>query len=182
MYGVSHRVLLTAALFCAAAVSMSAATLEKLSLEDMARKSTAVVRARVSACQGEAQGSVILTRCRVQVSEVWKGALADSTFYVPGGRANGLVQTFNGAPRVTEGQEYVLFLWAGRSGKPQIIGLSQGAFDLSTDAKGVVRARRSASTESMLDSSGVPVNDSAVEMSVAELKSRVQKALEVSAR
>jgi hypothetical protein len=179
MFYLSHRVL-ALALFAVltGTASMLGATLEKLSLDDMSRKSTTIVRGRVTSCQGEQQGPAILTRCRVQVTENWKGTLPEATFFIPGGQANGLVQNIAGAPKVTEGQEYVLFLWTGRSGKAQLIGLSQGLFDLSVDGKGgEARVRRAASTEVMLDKTGKPVTDSAVDLSVSELRSRVQRAL-----
>lgn len=172
----SHRVLLLALL--AAASSVFGATLEKLSVEDMSRKSTAIVRGRVTSCQGEQQGSTILTRCRLQVSEYWKGTLPDSNFVLPGGQANGLMQNFSGVPKVNEGQEYVLFLWVGKSGIPQLIGLSQGLFDLSVDGKGgEARVKRAATSELLLDKNGVQTTDTAIDLSVSELKTRVQKAL-----
>jgi len=158
--------------------TVNAATLEKLTLDEMSRRSTSIVRARIISCAGEAQGSLILTRCRLQVSEYWKGTLTDSSFVLPGGQYQGLVQTFTGTPTVVEGQEYVLFLWTGKSGKAQVIGLSQGSFSLAPDAKGgEARVRRSASTEVMLDKNGIPVADTPLDLSVSELKTRVQKAL-----
>jgi hypothetical protein len=160
------------------AASVCAATLEKLSVEEMSRKSTTIVRGRVTSCAGETQGSLILTRCRLQVVEYWKGTLADPSFVLPGGRYQGLVQTFTGTPTMVEGQEYVLFLWTGKSGKPQVIGLSQGSFSLALDAKGgEARVRRAASTEVMLDKNGIPVADTPMDVSVSELKTRVTKAL-----
>jgi hypothetical protein len=179
MLHLSQRVL-AVALF--ATGLLTAATLEKLSVEDMARKSTAIVRARVTSCDGEQQGSQILTRCRVQVLDTWKGSLPQNNFVLPGGRSGGLVQTYSGTPRVTEGQEYVVFLWTGRSGNAQVIGLSQGLFGLAVDSKGEPRARRGASTEQMLDKDGNPVTDSAFDFSVSELKLRVQKVLQEGVR
>ncbi len=179
MHLLSHRALvLTLLAALLGAVAVSAATLEKLSVEDMSRKSTAIVRGKVTSCQGEAQGSLILTRCRLQVAEFWKGALPEASFVIPGGSHNGLVQTISGTPRVVEGQEYVLFLWTGKSGKPQVIGLSQGLLDLATDAKtGEQRVRRAASAEMMLDSKGNPVSDSALDLTVSQLKARVHQAI-----
>ena len=161
----------------------SAATLEKLSLDQMSQKATLIVRGRVTACSGEAQGSLIYTRCQLAVTETWKGSASGSvTFSIPGGQYQGMVQTFTGTPRITVDQEYVLFLWTGRSGRTQVIGLSQGVFDLvsgsrTTASGATAKVRRGASTELMLDSSGKPVTDSTVEMSVADLRSKVNRAL-----
>jgi hypothetical protein len=160
-------------LLCASV--LSAATLEKLSIDDMTQKSTVVVRGRINSCAGEQKGSVIYTRCRVSVTERWKGtAGAQLEFFVPGGTARGLTQVFTGTPTLAAGSEYVLFLWAGRSGNLQVIGLSQGVFDVKP---GGTTVKREPSTEQMLNAAGQPVRDEAVEMSVAALKQRVQRTL-----
>jgi hypothetical protein len=86
---------------------------------------------------------------------------------------------FTGTPNFAPGSEYVLFLWAGKSGAFQVIGLSQGAFDVKASGTTV---KREASTERMLDAAGQPVKDEGVEMSVTALKQRVQRALGGSAR
>jgi hypothetical protein len=131
---------------------------------------------------------MIYTRCQVQVIESWKGsAPALVSFSVPGGTYQGLVQTFTGTPRINVSQEYVLFLWTGRSGRTQVIGLSQGVFDVvtgttsSNSAASAPHVLRSASTEQMLDSTGRVVRDSAIDMSVTELRARVKGALAGSA-
>jgi hypothetical protein len=159
-------------------VSVHAATLEYLSLNDMAQKSTAIVRGRVQSCAGEFRGSVIFTHCKVAVSEQWKGA-SQSTIDVatPGGTARGMAQNFSGSPKLSVGQEYVLFLWTGKSGMTQVIGLSQGIFDLKANTKGQTMAQRAATTERILDAAGNEVTDSSIEMRVRDLKDRVSQAL-----
>ena len=157
------------------ACTLSAATLEKLSIDEMTAKSTVVVRGRVNSCAGEQRASVIYTRCRVSVTERWKGSAgAQLEFLVPGGTARGLTQVFTGTPNFAPGSEYVLFLWADKSGTLQVIGLSQGAFDVKADGTTVKRA---ASTERMLNAAGEPIKDEAIDMSVAALKQRVLSAL-----
>ena len=154
------------------------ATLEKLTVEQMAQKSTSIVRGRVTGCAGEARGSVIYTRCGVAVSETWKGTAASKVeFLVPGGVARGLMQNFSGAPKFQPDEQYVLFLWTGRSGIPQIIGLSQGVFGVGAATDGTAVVRRQASSEPMVSASGLPLKDTAVEMPVDALRSRVRAAL-----
>jgi hypothetical protein len=157
---------------------MIGATLEKLSVEQMAQQSTIIIRGRVTGCAGEARGPVIYTRCSVAVSETWKGTpVTRIEFLAPGGTARGLMQTFSGAPRFAADEQYVLFLWVGRSGVPQIIGLSQGVFDVSQQAGGDAVVRRKASTAVMLDSKGKQVRDEAIGMPVGQLRQRVARAL-----
>lgn len=174
--GWTMRVVLSiAALTC---VIASAATLEKLSLEQMSQKATLIVRGRVTSCAGDHRGSLIYTRCRMNVTEKWKGTAAGQTeFVIPGGTFGGLTQTFTGTPRFTNGDEYVLFLWAGKSGIHQLIGLSQGVFDVKATGNGKARAQRSATSELMLDAGGQVVRDEAVDLSVTELRTRVSRSL-----
>ncbi|HUS05057.1 MAG TPA: hypothetical protein VMZ52_02085 [Bryobacteraceae bacterium] len=160
------------------------ATLEKLSLDEMTLKATAVIRGRVRSCAGEFRGSVIYTHCRVAVLETWKGSITGETDVATlGGTAGGVVQTFSGAPALKVADEYVLFLWKGKSGLTQVIGLSQGVFQIKTDAAAAASsksahlaiAERAATGELMLDASGAPVQDSSVRMKVSDLRDRVQR-------
>jgi hypothetical protein len=144
----------------------------------MSQQSTAIVRGQITGCSGEMRGPVIYTRCTVAVTETWKGAPAQKIdFVVPGGTFQGLSQTFSGSPKFSPREQFVLFLWVGRSGIPQIIGLSQGVFSVSTSDKGEVTAKKEATSEVMLDARGNQVRDEAVSLSVSELRSRVHQAL-----
>ena len=155
-----------------------AATLEQLSIEQMAQQSTIIVRGRVTGCGGEMRGAVIYTRCGVAVTETWKGnPVSKVDFVVPGGRARGLSQTFSGAPKFNPNEQFVLFLWVGRSGIPQIIGLSQGVFDVTSSKSGQATAQREATSERMVNSKGEPVVDEPMKLTVSELRARVEKAL-----
>jgi hypothetical protein len=154
------------------------ATLEKLSVEEMSQKSTLIVRGRITGCAGEVHGSVIYTACTVAVSERWKGQSgAQVRFVIPGGTARGLVQTFTGTPKMNNGGEYVLFLWAGRSGMNQVIGMSQGVFNLQS---GVVT--RKAASARMVDKAGDEIQDEPVRLGVSELRQRVRQALAAEAQ
>jgi len=91
-----------------------AATLEKLTVEQMTEQATMIVRGRVTGCAGEAHGRVIYTRCGVAVAETWKGAARTQVdFVIPGGTVRSLTQTFTGTPKFSSNEQYVLFLWAG---------------------------------------------------------------------
>src|SRR5687767_127286 len=162
MYKVFTRAM---ALLCLIVMASAGATLEKLSTEEMTQKATLIVRGRVSNCSGQVRGPVIYTACTVSVTERWKGtAGATVQVWIPGGAAQGLVQTFTGTPKFTNGDEYVLFLWAGRSGLNQVIGLSQGVFDLSPASTGQVTAKRAASAERMLNKAGQEIRDEPLEL------------------
>jgi hypothetical protein len=99
------------------APAANATTLEQLSLEQMARQSTEIVRGKMVSSAPEQRNGVIYTRSRFQVVERWKGnASATVEVVLPGGTLGKLHQTFAGAPVLAPGAEYVLFLWTGKSG------------------------------------------------------------------
>lgn len=158
-----------------------ATTLEKLSLPEMAQKSTAVVRAKVVGSVGVLRGSDVYTVYKLEPIEVWKSPASGvpTEVAVPGGVAGGLRQPVDGAPSLLEGHEYVLFLWSSKTGSKwtQLIGLSQGLFDVR-DADGSGRqVYRAPASERMLDAQGRPAADEAVSMKLADLKTQVSRAL-----
>jgi hypothetical protein len=153
-----------------AALPLAGTTLKLLTMDDIVSQATSIVRGRIDSCTGERRGDVIYTRCQMNVTETWKGSPATaSDVYIPGGTAQGRTQTFAGSPALGAGQEYVLFLWAGKSGINQVIGLTQGVFQLSQSDK-TTMAVRAASTEPMVDAQGRPVHDASLRYSASELK------------
>jgi hypothetical protein len=151
--------------------TLSATTLEQLTLADMTRQSTTIVRARVTGSRTAYQGSAIYTYFQLEVLETWKGKGAPEVA-IPGGVVDGIRQIVNGAPQLEIGQEYVLFLWTSRSGLTQIIGLSQGRFHISGDM-----IQRPPASELMLDRSGRPVESQAISLRVQDLRAQVSQAL-----
>jgi len=120
-------------------------------------------------------GTIIYTYYSIQVTEQFKGpSQSFVTFAVPGGVANNRRQTFPGAPEFKSGDDFVFFLWTGKSGATQIIGLTQGLFRLSSVANGDAVATRPASAELMLDrATGEPVKDRAVVMNLSDLRAHI---------
>ena len=159
-------------------VPLYGTTLQQLSLDDMIRKSTEIVRGKVQ-CTGSAfRGATLYTNYRVQVSEQWKGTPAvQLDIAIPGGLSGVVRQTYSGSPVLSDGQEFVLFLWTSKSGLRQIIGLSQGLFNLQPLASGVWMASRAASTEQMVGPSGQLVQDTALAMPLGDLRAKVLNTL-----
>ena len=92
---------------------LQGATLERLTLDDMIEKSTAIVRGKITGSYTEARGNIIYTHYQMQVEERWKGPEQPSVeFVVPGGTAGRVRQTYSGAPKLLEGNEYLIFLWS----------------------------------------------------------------------
>lgn len=169
---------LAAILALCVGLSAPAATLEKLSELELIRKSTEIVEGQVVSVSSVLRGNLVYTTYKFQVKEAHKGNLAGAVdVAVLGGRYGQLIQQFPGSPSLTEGQEYLLFLWTGRSGLHQVIGLSQGLFRVNQTDNGEVWVYRAAATETMLDSTGKPVGDSPVTMPYKEMISRIRRAL-----
>jgi len=161
---------------------LECATLERLTLDDMIAKSTAIVRGRVTGSWTAFTGPVIYTHYRIQVSERFKGPSQGSVeVLVPGGVVNNLRQSFAGSPQFNQGDEFVFFLWTSKAGLTQVIGLTQGLFALPQDGATDPVATRAASREVMLDpGTGHPVKDQALVMRLSELRSRISSGLAAS--
>jgi len=170
--------MLVATLLGCAALPLSSATLERLTLDDMTTRSTAIVRGRVVSSYAAARGPVIYTHYRIQVTENWKGGDTPVLdVVVPGGTTGVLRQSFSGAPLLTAGSDYVLFLWRSKSSLTHIIGFSQGLFTVKPDGQGTLTAQRPASSEPLLDSSGRPVRSEALSMPLSRLRNAVRQTM-----
>lgn len=158
-----------------ASVPLRATTLQRLSLEEMTQQSTAIVRAKVTGSSPALRGNEVWTFYQLQILETLKGRETNQIqVAVPGGAAAGLRQIVAGAPALRSGAEYVLFLWTGRSGLTQVIGLSQGLLSVSRDQQGRVSLVRPASKEIMLGSDLKPVTDPGLRLGWNEFRGRVR--------
>ena len=159
---------------------LQCATLERLSLDDMITRSTSIVRGKVMASWAAYTGSLIYTHYQIQVGEQFKGAGQSSVeVMIPGGTVKGLTSSYSGSPVLSQGHEFVFFLWTSTRGITWITGLTQGLFSLAPGDAGADRmATRSASRELMLDpATSRPVKDTALTMSLSDLRSRIAATL-----
>lgn len=132
------RPLLLALLLLAA--QARAATLIHMTLEEMAERSSAILRGRCVRVysQWNPQHTDIYTHSVFRVERYYRGLLGMELEIVePGGAVDGWESVYPGIPRFAVGEEAVLFLWTGRSGRHQVIGYGQGVFRLTTDGKTV---------------------------------------------
>jgi hypothetical protein len=165
------------------AAPLGAATLERLSLDEMTTRSTAIVRGKAIGTYTAPSGRVIYTHFRIQVTEQWKGRSSPALdIVVPGGASGGFRQSFSGAPSIKPNAEYVFFLWQSRTGLTHVIGLSQGLFSLKPGASGDLTALRTATTEPLMDSVGHLVQPEAISMTLKSLRDRVQRVLAAGVR
>lgn len=160
-----------------AGVTAGATTLEKLSLDDMVQKSTAIVRARATGSSSILRGSMIYTVYRLQVAEVLKGSMPPGAaeVHVPGGTYGRYRQSIAGSPVLEPGVDYVLFLWTSPRGLVQVIGLSQGVFEVKQGASGepvLVRGRIDAE---FVDAAGRAAVDTGMSVSLGSLRESIRR-------
>lgn len=156
-------------------------TLQQLSLNDMIVKSTTIVHAKVTGSSSAFRGVDVYTFYQLQVSETLKPAGSQNAsrleVAIPGGNARGVRQTVPGAPTLTIGGDYVFFLWNGDNTLTQILGLSQGLFQMTQDSAGNQIIVRPAAAEVMVDKGGAPVADQGLTLRWNDVRGQIRKAL-----
>jgi hypothetical protein len=172
------RSLILSAVIAACLAPLPGSTLQQLSLNDLILKSTTIVYGTAQPSYTAFRGSMIYTHYQVQVIKNYKTSLVRFLdVAVPGGAVNGARQSVAGAPVLTAGQNYLLFLWTSPGGLTQVIGLSQGVFNVNTNSVGQLIVSRGATTETMLNASGQVVTDSNIQMTLEQMASRIQNVL-----
>jgi hypothetical protein len=153
--------------------------MQQLSMDDLAVKSTAIIRGHVTDSYTATTGPTVYTHYHIAVTEIWKGASAMTVdVALPGGTTGGIRQSYPGVPQLATGTDYVLYLWTSPdSGITLPTGFSQGIFAVTGSTPSGLLTSRSATSELMLNSNGHPVQDRAVSMHLADMKSQVATAL-----
>lgn len=135
-----------------------ATTVLKMSLKDLARKSDAVVMARVE--DQVARYDVdkeIYTYITLKVLDPVKGYHKDDLITIRqlGGQVDNIASIVPGMPTFKKGEEVVVFLsQKDRAGYPWIMGLQQGKYSISQDQNGTKRVRNELDGTSLMDAFG----------------------------
>lgn len=111
-------------------------TLERMDLDDLTAKSSAVVYGKIVASRVEwnQNRTLIYTVYTVQPLEYLKERLGPILeLREPGGTLDGLHMSIAGVPSFSVGEEAVLFVWTDPQGQHQVTGFEQGAFPVRTD-------------------------------------------------
>lgn len=156
------------------AIPLFPAALLQMSMDRITAVSTEVVQGTVAGSYTALSGQTIFTHYSVRVTSRWKGPANPATdVALPGGSFKGMRQSFSGVPLLRTGQQYVLFLWQGKTGPNQPVGLTQGIFEVDANAPNGPLAFRPATGEMMLNASHQPVIDRGVRMPLTEMRARV---------
>jgi hypothetical protein len=136
----------------------TATTVLKLSMKDLARKSDAVVVARVEDEVARYDtDKEIYTYITLRVLDPVKNSRKDDQITIRqlGGVVDHIASVVPGMPTFQKGEEVVVFLTQkDRAGYPWVMGLQQGKYSVRTDANGTQRVRNELSGTTLLDASG----------------------------
>jgi len=133
----------------------SATTVQKFTLGDLAKKSSAIVLAKVDDqySRWDEGKKEIYTYITLRVSEPIKGAKSESPTKGPknettitirqlGGTVDNISSIVPGMPSFKNGEEVVVFLSANdAAGYPLVMGLQQGKYSVYTDKDGLKHVR-----------------------------------------
>jgi len=125
--------------------TVSATTVLKLSMKDLARKSDTIVRARVEdAVARYDTNKEIYTYFTLKVLDPVKGSRKDDIITIRqlGGVVDHIASIVPGMPTFKKGEEVVVFLTQkDAAGYPWVMGLQQGKFTISQDENGQKNVR-----------------------------------------
>jgi hypothetical protein len=114
------------------------ASLKPLSIEELSSKSDVVVHGTVTSltCQRDAGGQ-IYTSVTLAIGEVWKGNINTNSFRIvhSGGVLGDQFETCSAQVEYRIGEEVVAMLVLNERGEGVTLGLIQGKFEVSSDAK-----------------------------------------------
>ena len=130
-----------AALAILSASLAGATTVQKFSLQDLAKKSETIAMARVDdvSARWDENHKEIYTYINLKVLDGVKGSRKDDVLTIRqlGGSVDNLISYVPGMPAFARGEEVVVFLSPkDRAGYPWVMGLQQGKYSVSTDANG----------------------------------------------
>jgi len=138
-------VLAIAALAMITASYAAATTVEKMSLRDLAKKSDAIVLARVEDQTARYEANKeIFTYITLRVLEPVKGPKKDDVITIRqlGGTVDMIASIVPGTPNFKKGEEVVLFLTQkDGAGYPWVMGLQQGKYSVTEDERGQKNVR-----------------------------------------
>jgi len=157
-----------------------ATTLARLSLDQLAAGSDAVVLVRVSGGQSLWENEAIWTLTTAQVVETMKGNLPEEiTLRLPGGRVGHLTASVEGTPKFHPGDEAFVFLKESRAGGYNVAGWVEGTFRISRDPRtGVESVTQDSSAFAVFDVATRTFRTEGIRrMPVEEFRARVAAAV-----
>lgn len=123
-------------LLAACAGLASGTTLARMSVAQMIRAATLIVRARCISSSARWEHGEIWTLTAFAVTDTWKGSAVDEiTVRTLGGSLGNVASRVSGVPEFRSGEEVVLFLEPSAAGGLTIVSWQQGTFRVRRDAR-----------------------------------------------
>jgi hypothetical protein len=164
-----------------AGLSVSASVLIHLTFDEMTQQSSAILLGRCVEVRSvwSADRRQIYTENVFEVNEYYKGDLGRRVVISePGGEIGNMVYEVSGVPRFEVGEQAVLFVWTGPSGRHQVIGFTQGKFAVERDSAGMLNLRQAVNGEPMLEPPSHPPHDAErLALPLSALRPRVEALL-----
>jgi len=140
------------ALILVSAITATATTVQKFTLQELARKSSTIAMARVDDAYSawDQSHKEIYTFYTLQVLDHVKGMKGETTITLRqlGGVVGNIESIVPGMPSFRKGEEVVVFLTQkDAAGYPWVMGLQQGKYTVVTDASGKKSVRNELSDE-----------------------------------
>lgn len=163
--------------------SAAAATVEAMTLEQMARRADAIFigKAVGSRTEWNVERTRIYTYVTFEVERFLKGGAGERemTIRLLGGRVGAFTSMVPGTPRFLEGEEVLLFCAGARARIPTVLGLSLGKFTLRRDAAGQRILKRDISGLMLRNyrTDSRPVGAPPTRYRLSEVEARIQAAL-----
>jgi hypothetical protein len=146
-----------------------------LELDGLIDGSDAIARVRVDAVQSRwtDDGARIVTEVKLVVLDGWKQASSESlTLVLPGGVVGKVGQRVEGTPRLSPGEELVVFLEA-RGDRFVLTGFSQGVFDVTRSWLSATATQRVPEALYLDPRTGQPMTKQPLALGLDELRGRV---------
>jgi len=117
----------------------TATSVQKFSLQELTKKSSAIVMAKVEDSYSRWENKEIYTYYTLHVMEPVKGMKGETSLTIRqlGGRVDNIESIVPGMPKFLKGEEVVVFLTQkDAAGYPWVMGLQQGKYTITSDANG----------------------------------------------
>jgi hypothetical protein len=127
------------ALLLLGAATATATSVHRFTLQDLTKKSSAIVTAKVEDSYSRWENKEIVTYTTLHVLQSVKGLKGQTTLTLRqlGGRVDNIESIVPGMPTFARGEEVVLFLTQNdAAGYPWVMGLQQGKYTVVTDSRG----------------------------------------------
>jgi hypothetical protein len=160
-----------------------AATVEAMTLNDMAQRAQMIVIGRVVGLRADwnARRTRIYTYVTLEVERFLKGGAGEREITVRhwGGEVGAFRSLVPGSPQFVVGEEVLLFCAGTRARVPTVLGLALGKFTITRDRQGTRILRRDISGLVLANyrSDSRPVGSPPTRYRLSDVESRIQTAL-----